>query len=45
MAVDSRIEFQNLLGSDAPILALALMQDVTDQRFMRLIGGYGNADA
>ena len=42
--VDARIEFQNLLRSDAPILALAPMQDVTDLRFMRLISGYGNAD-
>jgi tRNA-dihydrouridine synthase B len=42
--VDPRIEFQNLLARDAPILALAPMQDVTDLRFMRLISGYGNAD-
>lgn len=42
--MDPRIEFQNLLRSDAPILALAPMQDVTDLRFMRLISGYGNAD-
>jgi tRNA-dihydrouridine synthase len=32
------------LRSNTPILALAPMQDVTDLRFMRLIGGYGNAD-
>jgi tRNA-dihydrouridine synthase B len=37
-------EFQKLLESNAPILALAPMQDVTDLRFMRLIAGYGNAD-
>ena len=42
--MDARIEFQNLLRSDTPILALAPMQDVTDLRFMRLIAGYGNAD-
>ena len=42
--VDARIEFQNLLRSDAPILALAPMQDVTDLPFLRLISGYGNAD-
>jgi nifR3 family TIM-barrel protein len=37
-------DFQKLLQGDAPILALAPMQDVTDLRFMRLIAGYGNAD-
>jgi tRNA-dihydrouridine synthase len=37
-------DFQKLLQRDAPILALAPMQDVTDLRFMRLIAGYGNAD-
>ena len=42
--MDARIQFQNLLRSDAPILALAPMQDVTDLPFMRLISGYGNAD-
>ena len=42
--VDPRTEFQTLLRSDAPILALAPMQDVTDLPFMRLISGYGNAD-
>jgi tRNA-dihydrouridine synthase B len=42
--VDARTEFQNLLRSDGPILALAPMQDVTDLPFMRLISGYGNAD-
>jgi len=41
--VDARIEFQNLLRSDAPLSARA-MQDVTDLRFMHLISGYGNAD-
>src|SRR3954468_2100252 len=44
MPVDTRAEFQNLLRGDAPILALAPMQDVTDLAFMRLISGYGNAD-
>ena len=38
--VDARIEFQNLLRGDAPILALAPMQDVTDLRFMRLIRAF-----
>jgi tRNA-dihydrouridine synthase B len=42
--VDPRIQFQDLLQRDVPILALAPMQDVTDLRFMRLISGYGNAD-
>lgn len=42
--MDARLAFQNLLGTDGPILALAPMQDVTDLAFMRLIGGYGNAD-
>ena len=42
--MDAQTEFQNLLASDAPILALAPMQDVTDLPFMRLISGYGNAD-
>src|SRR5436190_23590713 len=44
LLVDARTEFQNLLRSDEPILALAPMQDVTDLPFMRLISGYGNAD-
>ena len=39
-----RAEFQSLLRSDEPILALAPMQDVTDLPFMRLISGYGSAD-
>jgi tRNA-dihydrouridine synthase B len=39
-----KTEVQKLLAIDAPILALAPMQDVTDLRFMRLIAGYGNAD-
>jgi tRNA-dihydrouridine synthase B len=42
--MDTRIEFEHVLNSDAPILALAPMQDVTDLPFMRLISGYGNAD-
>ncbi len=32
------------MRSDDPILTLALMQDVTDLPFLRLISGYGNAD-
>jgi tRNA-dihydrouridine synthase len=39
-----RDEFRRLLEGTEPILALAPMQDVTDLPFMRLIGGYGNAD-
>ena len=42
--MDPLAQFQSLLQSAAPILALAPMQDVTDLRFMRLISGYGNAD-
>lgn len=42
--MNAPLEFQNLLRSDRPILALAPMQDVTDRPFMRLISGYGNAD-
>ena len=42
--MEARLEFQKLLKSDAPILALAPMQDVTDLPFLRLISGYGNAD-
>jgi len=42
--LDLRSDFQNLLRSAEPILALAPMQDVTDLPFMRLISGYGNAD-
>jgi tRNA-dihydrouridine synthase B len=43
-AVNPRTQYQSLLQSSEPILALAPMQDVTDLRFMRLISGYGNAD-
>ena len=42
--MDARIEWNKLLAGPDPILALAPMQDVTDLPFMRLIGGYGNAD-
>ncbi len=34
--MDAAIQFQNLLQSDAPILALAPMQDVTDLPFNAL---------
>jgi nifR3 family TIM-barrel protein len=42
--VDARIEWNKLLAGSDPLLALAPMQDVTDLPFMRLIGGYGDAD-
>ncbi|MFL6530315.1 MAG: tRNA dihydrouridine synthase [Chthoniobacterales bacterium] len=42
--MDAPAEFRKLLRGDAPILALAPMQDVTDLAFMRLISRYGNAD-
>ncbi len=42
--MNPRTQFQDLLASPEPILALAPMQDVTDLPFMRLISGYGNAD-
>jgi len=42
--VDARIEWNKLFAGPDPILALAPMQDVTDLPFMRLIGGYGDAD-
>ena len=37
--------FSNLLRSDAPVLALAPMQDVTTLDFMRVIARYGGPDA
>jgi tRNA-dihydrouridine synthase len=36
--------FLNLLRSDAPLLALAPMQDVTTLQFMRVIARYGGPD-
>jgi nifR3 family TIM-barrel protein len=42
--VGARIEWNKLLAGSDPLLALAPMQDVTDLPFMRLIGGYGDAD-
>ena len=36
--------FSNLLRADAPILALAPMQDVTTLEFMRVIARYGGPD-
>ena len=39
-----RHEFQSLLDSPEPILALAPMQDVTDLPFWRLMTAYGGAD-
>jgi tRNA-dihydrouridine synthase B len=36
--------FLNLLRSDAPVLALAPMQDVTTLEFMRVIARYGGPD-
>lgn len=37
-------QFESLLGSTEPLLALAPMQDVTDLPFWRLMTGYGGAD-
>ncbi len=37
--------FLNLLRSDAPVLALAPMQDVTTLEFWRVLARYGGADA
>jgi tRNA-dihydrouridine synthase B len=42
--VNHHEQFQNLLSSDAPILALAPMQDVTDLPFWKLMTAYGGAD-
>ena len=36
-------QFEALLRGQAPVLALAPMQDVTDLPFLRLIAGYGGA--
>jgi tRNA-dihydrouridine synthase B len=37
-------QFQQMLNSKDPILALAPMQDVTDLPFMKVISSYGGAD-
>ena len=37
-------EFDSMLGGDAPMLALAPMQDVTDLPFWKLMTRYGGAD-
>lgn len=42
--MDYRKQFEEVLTSPAPILALAPMQGVTDLPFLRLIAGYGGAD-
>ena len=42
--MDYRSAFDQLLRGDAPILALAPMQDVTDLPFLRLMTAYGGAD-
>jgi tRNA-dihydrouridine synthase B len=36
--------FDGLLGAEAPMLALAPMQDVTDWDFWKLVQGFGGAD-
>ena len=43
-AVTHHEQFNALLRSPEPLLALAPMQDVTDLPFWRLIAGYGGAD-
>jgi tRNA-dihydrouridine synthase len=42
--VNPQQHFDELLSGEAPILALAPMQDVTDLPFWRLMAGYGGAD-
>ena len=42
--MNQREQFDALLKSDAPFLALAPMQDVTDGAFWKLMHGYGGAD-
>src|SRR5579883_1548294 len=37
-------QFDQLLATDGPILALAPMQDVTDLPFWKLMARYGGAD-
>src|SRR5581483_4437961 len=39
-----QLDFNSLLNSSAPILALAPMQDVTDLAFWRLLATYGGPD-
>jgi len=36
--------FDSILAGEAPILALAPMQDVTDLAFWKLVSGYGGPD-
>ncbi len=43
-AVDFREDFNLMLAGDAPLLALAPMQDVTDLPFLKLMTAYGGAD-
>ncbi len=42
--MDFHQQFEALLASPGPILALAPMQDVTDLPFLKLVAGYGGAD-
>jgi tRNA-dihydrouridine synthase len=42
--MDQKEHFERLLSGDAPILALAPMQDVTDLPFWKLMAAYGGAD-
>ena len=42
--MDQHATFSALLAGDAPVLALAPMQDVTDLPFMKLMTAYGGAD-
>jgi nifR3 family TIM-barrel protein len=42
--MDAREQFNALLASPGPILALAPMQDVTDRAFWNLMKAYGGAD-
>ena len=42
--MDHRKQFEEVLASPAPMLALAPMQEVTDLPFLRLMAAYGGAD-
>ena len=42
--MDQHATFSALLAGDAPVLALAPMQDVTDLPFLKLMTAYGGAD-
>ena len=42
--MDHRAQFQQMLASPAPVLALAPMQDVTDLPFLKLLSTFGGAD-